>query len=100
MLTFTYKGPRRVENAFNEIMTENFLNLKEETARYRKQRPLKKTKPKTPTPRHTKIKVAKAKENSNGNPHMAIKEENLQSRVLYPAMLSFRIRDKVKNFSD
>lgn len=39
MLTFIYKGPRRrVENVFDEIMTENFLNLKKETARYRKQR--------------------------------------------------------------
>ena len=28
----TYKGPRRrVENVFDEITTENFLNLKKET---------------------------------------------------------------------
>lgn len=40
MLTFTYKGLRRVESVFDEMMTENFLNLKKETARYRKQRDL------------------------------------------------------------
>ena len=63
---FIYKGPRRrVENVFDEIMTENFLNLKKQTARYRKQRPLNKMNPKTATPRHTKLKMTKAKENSN-----------------------------------
>ena len=45
-------------NVFEEIMAENFPNLKKETARYRKHRESQTNDHNRPTPRHIIIKMA------------------------------------------
>ena len=52
-----------IENIFEEIMGENFPNLKETDIKIQEsQRAPKKLNPKRPTPRHFVIKMAKIKE--------------------------------------
>ena len=93
MLTYTYRGfigeekDKGIENVFEEIMTENFLSLKEETdiKVQKEQRVPNKMNPNRPTPRHIIVKMSKVKNKERllkaarekrshvqGNPHKAI----------------------------
>ena len=52
-----------IENIFEEMMAENFLNLKDTDIKIQEaQRAPNKVNPNKPTPRHTVIKMAKVKE--------------------------------------
>ena len=112
------------QDVFEEIMAENFPNLKKET-RYAGTRSTE-----SPTPRHIIIKMAKVIEDSKGSKRkrvsykgtpirlstdfstetlqarrewqalfQVLKGKNLQPRILYPARLSFRLKGERKNFS-
>ena len=53
---------KKVENVFNEIMAENFPNIKKDTSRYRNYRAPNKMNPKRPTQRNIIIKTTKVTE--------------------------------------
>ena len=57
-----------IENIFEEIMAENFPNLKDTNIKIQEaQRAPNKLNPNRPTPRHIIIKMAKVKEDSKGS---------------------------------
>ena len=57
------KEKNKKENIFEEIMSENFPNLKETAIKKQEaQRTPNKMKPNRPTPKHTIIKMAKVKD--------------------------------------
>ena len=82
---------QEIRNLFEQIMKENFPNLAKEID-FREvqeaQRVPKKLDPRKNTPRHIIITLPK------------IKRKDLHPRLLYPAKLSFRMKGKIKCFSD
>ena len=82
---------QKLENLFEQIMTENFPHLAKEIdfqEVQEAQRVPKKLDPRRNTPRHIIITLPK------------IKHKDLHPRLLYPAKLSFRMEGKIKCFSD
>ena len=58
----TFGRENRVESVFDEIMAENFPNIKKDTSRYRSYRAPNKMNPKRPTQRNIIIKMTKVTE--------------------------------------
>ena len=81
---------QKIENLFEQIV-KNFLNLAKEIdfqEVQEAQRAPKKLDPRRNTPRHIIMTLPK------------IKRKDLHPRLLYPAKLSFRMKGKIKCFSD
>ena len=128
---------QEIENLFENIMKENFLNLVKEIdiQVQEAQRVTNKLDPKRNTPRHIRIKMPKfkdkeiilkaarekqiitykevpirlsidfSKETLQARKDWqeifrVMKSRDLQTRVFYPAKISFRIKGQIKNFPD
>uniref|UniRef100_A0A9L0SL44 L1 transposable element RRM domain-containing protein n=1 Tax=Equus caballus TaxID=9796 RepID=A0A9L0SL44_HORSE len=132
------KGDKGADNVFEDIIAENFPNLRRETdiQVQEAQRAPNKINSKRPTPRHIIIKTSKIKDKQRilkaarerqqvtykGKPmrlssadisaktsqarrewhkiFKVLKGKNLQPRILYLAMLSFRMEGKRKRFPE